>query len=200
MDTLVRDPYHRLLEILPSELQTRDFFRWKNQTAFQEFERGEIDEPEFFKRYYREDTPPEWRDRLWRPEKIKKELLRACGFIPGMDDLLREQHGRPDVKTGLASNYSRWYHDILKLRPEIEPLSDYVFISCELGIRKPDAGYYDTIFEGLRRDLPDLRPEEVFFLDDRQKNIEGARSRGWSGAVFESTQQARGELETWLAK
>ena len=207
MDTLVRDPYHRMLANLPADMARRDLFRWKDQSAFQAFERGEIDEPEFFRRYYRTDTPEEWRARLPRPEKFKKELLRSVDFITGMDEVLRDVYQDPRTRVGLASNYSRWYHDILRLRPEIEPQTDYLFFSCELGVRKPDGGYYHKIFEGLRRDLPDLMPEHVLFLDDRETNVAGARAAGWQAALFgEGTNDpagnsaaARADIERFLA-
>lgn len=202
MDTLVRDPYHRMLANLPADLPRRDLFRWKDQSSFRAFERGEIDEPEFFKRYYRADTPEDWRARLPRPEKIKKELMRGVDFIAGMEAVLRELSAHPTARVGLASNYSRWYHEILRMRPEIETLADYLFFSCEIGARKPDREYYDRIFAGLRRDLPELTAERVLFFDDRQTNVDGALAAGWQAALFdqgpEGPAAARAAIERFL--
>ncbi len=199
MDTLVRDPYHSLLSALPGDMTARDFMRWKDRDSFEQFERGEIDEPEFFRRYYRTDTPPEWRDRLQRPEKIKKELFRnPVHFLPGMEDLLKTLHARPGVRVGVASNYSRWYHAILRKRPEIEQFAHYLFFSCEVGHRKPDRAYYEAIHAGLRRDFPDLREDSLLFLDDREVNVAGAREAGWRAVLFREAAAALPLIEQFL--
>jgi putative hydrolase of the HAD superfamily len=50
---------------------------------------------------------------------------------------------------------------------------DSAYISCELGVAKPSGEFF-------RRILPDLgaAPDEVFFVDDTEANVVGARSVG----------------------
>ncbi len=50
---------------------------------------------------------------------------------------------------------------------------DSAYISCELGVAKPSGEFF-------RRILADLgaAPDEVFFVDDTEANVEGARSVG----------------------
>ena len=43
-----------------------------------------------------------------------------------------------------------------------------------------------------------LKADECVFIDDREDNVETARRLGMKGIVFESYEQARGELEKLL--
>lgn len=56
---------------------------------------------------------------------------------------------------------------------------DGAVISCQEKLLKPEEEIYQRLF-----DRYDLRPEECFFIDDRQDNIDGGRALGMSGHVF----------------
>lgn len=124
-------------------------------------------------------------ERFPRPEKVRKELFRQLRYIDGIPELLAELQARDDVRTGIASNYAEWYVEILKRLPRIHEGMDYLFFSCEMGLRKPDAGYYETIETALRKQHPELRPEQMFFTDDRQINVDAARERGWAAFLMQ---------------
>ena len=57
---------------------------------------------------------------------------------------------------------------------------DYVFLSFELGLRKPNI----EIYERVQSELP-FNKENILFIDDRTYNIEGAKEFGWN--VFQCT-------------
>lgn len=57
---------------------------------------------------------------------------------------------------------------------------DYVFLSFEMGLRKPDK----EIYEEVRRKLPS-NIEEILFIDDRKDNVDMANSLGWK--AFQAT-------------
>jgi len=52
-------------------------------------------------------------------------------------------------------------------------LFDQVFVSNELGLRKPDAESFLAVCEQLR-----VAPENTLFFDDTQENLDGARALG----------------------
>jgi putative hydrolase of the HAD superfamily len=52
---------------------------------------------------------------------------------------------------------------------------DYVFLSFELGLRKPNI----EIYERVQQELP-FNKEDILFIDDRSNNIESASSFGWN--------------------
>lgn len=52
---------------------------------------------------------------------------------------------------------------------------DYVFLSCELGIQKPDEKLYEYIMKKTG-----FSPQDILFIDDQQKNIDAAKKLGWN--------------------
>lgn len=66
---------------------------------------------------------------------------------------------------------------------------DRRYISGHMGVIKPDP----RIYEMVERDCG-VAPEALLFADDRQDNIDMARSRGWQGHLFESAQGFADEL------
>lgn len=57
---------------------------------------------------------------------------------------------------------------------EFERLFDKIYLSCRLGMSKPDPEIYRTV----TRDL-NLPAGQCLFIDDRAENIAGARAEGW---------------------
>ncbi|MEK7577425.1 MAG: HAD hydrolase-like protein [Patescibacteria group bacterium] len=53
--------------------------------------------------------------------------------------------------------------------------------SAQYGVIKPDPKIYE-IAESF---VPDLKPHELFFIDDHIEMVEAAKKRGWSGEVFD---------------
>ena len=197
MDTLVEDPYHRMFS---TGFPLKQFLRWKDRESFVEFERGEISEAEFFRRYYRAETPDDLLAILPNPRKIKKEMFRFIRPIDGVFELARDLCLRPGVAVGIASNYSEWYGHILKLQGGLLDFSSYLFFSCELGARKPDREYYTRIEHALRTRRVISSSHEILFIDDRVANVEGAAAAGWRSFPFTTAPLAREELNAALAE
>ena len=59
-------------------------------------------------------------------------------------------------------------------------------MSAEEKLLKPDPAIYRRLFERF-----DIRPEESFFIDDIQENIDGAKACGMDGYCF-----ADGDVES----
>jgi glucose-1-phosphatase len=57
--------------------------------------------------------------------------------------------------------------------PELRELFDKTYLSYEIGLRKPDAEYYDYVIRDAGLD-----PQKSLFLDDNKDNVEGARKSG----------------------
>ena len=92
-------------------------------------------------------------------------------------------------KLGLLSNYSN------DLRPKIEKewalgsVFDEIIISCEVGLIKPDPAIFNLILARLG-----VKAEESVFIDDRIKNIDGAKKMGFQTIFFTSKEQSLKEL------
>ncbi|MGQ9457380.1 MAG: HAD family hydrolase [Anaerolineae bacterium] len=120
------------------------------------------------------------------------EVLRYGCFAleplrPEMVDLLQALARR--YRLGLVSNASPSLRHQLIRWPHVLGLFEVVLISAEVGLRKPDPRIYRLALRRLQ-----LAPEEVLFVDDKARNVEGARAVGMEGIVFTSPAQLREEL------
>ncbi|MGL4859189.1 MAG: glucose-1-phosphatase [Enterobacteriaceae bacterium] len=57
--------------------------------------------------------------------------------------------------------------------PEVEAAADKLYLSQNIGMRKPNADIYQFVLQSEQR-----RPEEALFFDDNLPNIEAARRMG----------------------
>ena len=141
-----------------------------------------------------EISPEElWRElaRRWSLSLGKAEWL-ALRFWEGVRvdfDLinwLREI--KPHYRTGLLSNAwndLRW----LLHRLGVAEAFDVMVISAEEHLMKPDPAIYRLALERL-----EVQPEEAVFVDDREENVQAARSLGIHGIRYRSREQVFAEL------
>jgi putative hydrolase of the HAD superfamily len=94
------------------------------------------------------------------------------------------------IKTALLSNMP-W--DLVKyVRANFHWMENFSFktFSAEVRIIKPDPAIYEHTLRGLG-----VPAAEALFLDDREINVEAARSLGIRSIQFQSTAQLKKELE-----
>jgi len=64
-----------------------------------------------------------------------------------------------------------------------------VTVSGEIGLIKPDRAIYETHAKSF-----DLEPAACLFIDDSQKNVDGAIAAGWQSVLFTDAETLRGDL------
>lgn len=99
-----------------------------------------------------------------------KELL--VGIIPGRIEAIEKLSKQFNL--ALLSNTNAYHYSVFK--DECEPIFsklDHVFLSFEMGMRKPDAEIYESALE-----TAGWKAEETLFLDDSRPNIAGAAAIG----------------------
>ncbi|GGP28219.1 HAD-IA family hydrolase [Silvimonas amylolytica] len=69
-----------------------------------------------------------------------------------------------------------------------------IVVSGRLKIVKPDAAIYHEMFRRIAKDLPDLKPAELVFIDDNAANAEAARALGWHGIHHVNAAQTEAAL------
>jgi putative hydrolase of the HAD superfamily len=95
-----------------------------------------------------------------------------AGEMPGINALLARAAKRlplyafSNTNRPHVAHFSKPYADVLGHFREI-------FLSCAIGLRKPDASAYDHVIEAIG-----VKAERIVFFDDLAENIEGARRRG----------------------
>jgi putative hydrolase of the HAD superfamily len=70
---------------------------------------------------------------------------------------------------------ARYLWDSIGLRHQV----DGMHYSAELGYVKPELAFYRRIEERIV-----CSSNEIFFIDDRAENVEGARSAGWNSTLW----------------
>ncbi len=130
-------------------------------------------------------------DKLWL--KYKEELnidspssFNLREFWMSHLSLIRETHElaqRVSKKypVGLLTNvYKNWYEHTFKAG-FIPPLEyNLVVKSCDIGLIKPEKGIYRFAQKQVG-----VSSEEILFIDDTPRNIEGARRVGWQAVRFD---------------
>lgn len=179
MDTLVVDPFRGLPDLLGLSLD--ELLAQKDPDAWPAFERGEIDEHEYARRFFRDRRPIDG-------AALRAHMAAGYRWIDGVEDLLVRLAIR-GVDMHALSNYPAWY----LLIEEKLTLSRYVpwtFVSCRTGVRKPDPEAY----LGAARAL-DLSPGECLFVDDRRQNCAAAEAVGMQAIRFTGVADLARELE-----
>jgi len=176
MSTLVYDPF--MVE-MPAffGLTLEEMFRDRHPTAWVEFELGEIDQETFFAKFFKGGREVDH-------QGFREMLHGAYRFLPGVEELLAEL-SEAGAEMHTLSNYPDWWR-IIESSVGLSRYVDWTVVSCEVGVRKPDAGIYTRAAE-----LVSTPPERCLFVDDREKNCDGARSIGMQAVRFEDAAQLR---------
>jgi HAD superfamily hydrolase (TIGR01509 family) len=128
-----------------------------------------------------EEEIPAIQEAFWGGDRLDERLV---GFIRSM---------RPGRKTALLSNAWASLRHYLANQWKIIDAFDELFISCELGLAKPDRRVYELVTGRLG-----VSPAEAVFVDDWLPNIEGAQAAGLLVVHFQNTGQALEELNARL--
>ncbi|WP_288393418.1 HAD family phosphatase [uncultured Herbaspirillum sp.] len=119
------------------------------------------------------------------------EMLR--GPLPDGVALLRQLHAQHVPLFGLTNwstetyPHARDHYDFMQLFGDI-------VVSGEEGCIKPEPRIFQIALERYSRHLPNLKPEELVFIDDLQKNIDGCRALGWHGIHHVDVAETRAQL------
>ncbi|HEX2161652.1 MAG TPA: HAD family phosphatase [Thermoleophilaceae bacterium] len=152
-------------------------------------ERGELTEPEFMARLEQE---------------LGGQRLDGMGeaFMAGLErnhemiELLADLRDRGLRTALLTNNVREWEARWRAMLPEIDEIFEVVVDSAFVGMRKPEPEIYHLTIERLGGGLC---PEDCIFVDDLPVNCDAARDLGMVAVLFETTAQARADIEAALA-
>jgi putative hydrolase of the HAD superfamily len=111
-----------------------------------------------------------------RRSKVNKQLLRVLARLQKTANIvalsnITEMRMAVDERLGI-------YHYF-----------DRLFLSCQLGMRKPHKRIYRYALKHLK-----VRPEQVLFIDDKEANVAAARELGMNTIRFTGDATLFGEL------
>jgi HAD superfamily hydrolase (TIGR01509 family) len=179
MGTLVYEPFW--VEV-PAALgmSLEQLLEVKHPRAWVDFELGVIDEDTLRERFFADG-------RSYDHDGLRRAMRDAYCFLDGIETLLGELNERGH-ELHLLSNYPCWYQ-LIEERVALSRYAAWSFVSCEMGVRKPDPEAYLTAARALGAE-----PSELVFVDDRQGNCDAAAALGIDAIRFEDAKQLRQAL------
>jgi len=179
MGTIVYEPF---VEVLPQALgmSLEALIEQKDPTAWVEFERGDIDEAELQRRFFADRRP-------YDHTGMKAAMREAYAYLDGMEPLLTSLRDAGH-ELHLMSNYPEWYR-LIEERLALSRYAAWTFVSCHVGLRKPEPEAYRWLAERIDRPLSSL-----VFVDDREDNCVAARRLGIDAICYAGADALRDAL------
>jgi HAD superfamily hydrolase (TIGR01509 family) len=137
-----------------------------------EIEKGLIDRSEILRRVH----------DLWQLRCDVEFLAHSIAniFTPNPEVCALIPQLRPRYRILLGSNTNDIHAcHFRKQFAEVLSHFDALVLSCEIGQRKPEAGFYEHCQQHAQ-----AAAHEIVFVDDLHVNIEAARAHGWHGIVY----------------
>ena len=150
------------------------------------FDLGKINEEEFVDSFIMESDLMQA-----EPEEIKKLWRFFLAVDPEMITWIKEKRKKYPVY--LSSNISKEYAEFLTKKYDFTKLFDKLFMSWQMGKRKPDTAFFEIIMKTLAE--KNILPAEMMFIDDRIENIETARKEGIQTIHFQNKKQFMQDFE-----
>lgn len=147
-----------------------------------ELQYGKLSEDEFWKNFI------ELTNLDLDVEFLKKSVRKVLVIKPEMMNILNSL--KSNYKIALLSNFAKELSEYLIKKYNLNKIFDAMFWSFEKGIKKPSAESYTQVINKFN-----VKPSECIFIDDRERNIEGAKNVGMNAILYKNTDQMRIELK-----
>lgn len=159
-----------------AELISREIFR---SELWLERDRGTVTSDEILR--IKKDIIPE---RIY--DKVAEMVQDFFPYMPPFEEMYGfvEELREKGYGIYLLSNVGKEFHTVKKDIPVLSLFDGFV-ASSDYGVVKPEKEIYNILFEKFS-----LNPEECIFIDDVQKNIDGALKAGMEGHCY-----SHGKLE-----
>ncbi|MFC1697402.1 HAD family hydrolase [Nanoarchaeota archaeon] len=154
------------------------------------YSKGEISEQECWNGIIKElKLDFNWKD-------LKKIVFELYIPKPGMKELVRELKKKYVI--GILSDQTNWLDELDK---KYKFLKDFnvVINSYEVGLVKPAKEIYQILLAELRL-KHDVLPNEVVFIDNKKKNVRGAKKFGINALLFTDIEQLKRDLKKLKVK
>ncbi len=168
-----------------------------NQKYWNAMERGEIRKQEvlegrfveFFEKYrLPSDLPVRFN------EAYENSLSDTIRFFPNSVETVRMCRDR-GVLQYVVTNGSRPVQDKKLSKSGFDKLMDGIFISDVVGYEKPNALFFEPVFEEIRGRLPDITKAEIMIVGDSlTSDIQGGINAGIKTCLYRTPEQPYNEI------
>ena len=163
----------------------REAFEQRHATENDAWEKGLIDFDEYLRRTLFFEPRP------YTPGAVREAIEAESKWIPDTAmPILQALRERGAVRMGQLNNESRELNDLRIERFGLRQYWSVFFCSGYVRLRKPGLEIYRLALEVLQAPA-----EEVLFIDDRENNVEAARSLGIHAIQYTGSAALRAELE-----
>ena len=158
-----------------------------------ELEKGNLSEAEFLE-LLQDHLEPELghRPQLHRFREIYFEALDPN---EPMIELMRSLKGR-GYRMALLTNNVREWEPLWRSMLPVDEIFEVIVDSAYVGTRKPESEIFELTLERLGA----VAPSDCMFIDDTDVHCEAARELGMTAVLFQSNEQAIGEIEAALSE
>ena len=154
------------------------FSKAKQSTVTDAYEKGEISTQAFYNEILRSLPTP---STPYEIEKAWTAILQGLN----KDKLAFVQECRMKLPSYLLSNINEAQFRQIKHELGDTTIHDYfdgVYLSFEMGMRKPNANIFEHVMAHTA-----YKPEELFFIDDSPQHVEGAKKLGIKAYHLDTT-------------
>ncbi|HNB57439.1 MAG TPA: HAD-IA family hydrolase, partial [bacterium] len=100
---------------------------------------------------------------------------------------------KPHYTLGLISNTNALHFDYIRNTYVFTKEFDRLILSYEVGAMKPARQIFEKAIAGMN-----LRSEEILFIDDIAKNLDGAKDLGWQTIHYTGHDELMKKLQTFM--
>ena len=158
------------------------------QTEWQEFVIGKRDLKEHIKNHpelWQWNGTPDQLVNYW----CTSEDIRNQSMI----DLI-QRIKRADIPCYLATEQERYRGEYMK-NVMFKDLFDDYFITANIGYKKTDPTFFETILKSLQSKHPKLTAQQIMFFDDSQSKVDAALATGIDAVLFRGVRSVNDKLE-----
>jgi len=142
---------------------------------------GKISEDEYWEYFLKASKVKV--DKKELKERVRTEL-RPIEENVKVVPLLKRQY-----QLSILSNHSREWSEFMTKEYDFFNYFDQIIFSCDVGLRKPDTRIYKLALTKLGSE-----PEECLFIDDKERNTDGAQKVGMKTITLENVFGLREKL------
>lgn len=95
-----------------------------------------------------------------------------------------------NIKCYIATRQEKYRKEYIWNNLKLKDYFDGIFCTCDIGYDKWQVEYWDYVLNELK-----LKPEEVMFFCDSQKNVDSANSQNIKAYLYESTETLKENIK-----
>ncbi len=101
------------------------------------------------------------------------------------------------IKCYLVTNQEKYRAQYLKEQMGFDKLFDDMFLSGDIGYKKPDREFYEFILNNLKNKY-EIHSQEIMFFDDDQRNVDAAKNCGIDAYFYKNFEEFQNTVKLIL--